>query len=155
MDTIKSKLLECHINFPGYGERSSQELAVMAKMFVRHLEGRSDAEISAAFDHHIRTADRFPTIADIVRAATPVVMYRMDGGPLGFAALYHSGHPYVRLQARIGTDLTKYEVMVSPADAVAARIEAKNSPAIEFAEDEEKIIEPRTGSGFRRLEYGA
>lgn len=155
---IRQRLDECHLNFPSYGERSADDIATIARMFVGHLADFNKLEIAAAFDYHVRTKDRFPTVADICGALEPATLYQFDGGPEGFDALYAENHPYVALQRRVGlTDLGKYRVKVRPIDGVDIRQKQLSAKASEFIPIDNGMDLPGAdrvgGSGFARLGY--
>lgn len=153
-NVIKNGLLECHYNFPDFN-RSTEDLTVLERIFTKHLAEFNEEQIKAAFDHHIKTADKFPTIADITGALKTTRCYRMDYGPLGFGALYHESHPYIRLQMRMSTDISGYAVDVSSVDAVQLERDARHAPAIEDLNDDERPLITRGGGSFRRLEFDA
>lgn len=126
---------------------------MIAHIFSRHLEDLSTEDIVASFDFHIMNGRDFPVVADIREALAPKIAYRMNSGPKGFDALYSEDHPYVRLQAKLGQDISRYAEHVSKVDADRLRSEASYSPVIEFDEDDKPAIEPRTGSGFHKISF--
>lgn len=150
---IEEKLLECHVNFPSFGERTPNDLALLAKIFERHLAEYSDKEISSAFDEHIGKRDRFPTVADILAHFATVTAYRMDNGPDGFGAVYAAEHPYVRFQQRLGTNLAQFAVEVPARDHPGLRTAAACSTWAPIAADDEAPRIERKGSGLRRLTH--
>lgn len=152
---IRSRLDECHVLFPSYGERSAGDIATLAKLFEHHLAGYRDPEIAAAFDFHMRNGDRFPVVADITAALTPRKVYQFDGGPKGFGGMYDPSHPYVRLQERLGTTgLESYARYISPIDGIdlnRLQIEARDA---DFISIDNSIEDPPVrvgGSGFKRI----
>lgn len=153
---IRRKLAEAHLCFPSYGERTKADVEILAGLFVAQLTriGLTIEEIAKAFDHHMCSSDKFPTISDIVNATKTVTCYRMDFGPLGFGAVYHADHPYIRNQMRItGTDLSGYAVNINAIDADRMQREATHAPAIEYQPEDNAAPSHRPGSGFRRLSY--
>lgn len=106
-----------------------------------------------AFNYHVRNGKDFPRISDIIDATSPTIVYRMDYGPKGFNALYHEDHPYVRLQIKLGQNISHYAEVVSKVQSDSLRNEAHNSPAIEFERDDKPKAEPRIGYGFHQISF--
>lgn len=158
LHTVKKCLAMCSVVFPGFGEADDLIMESQARLFTMAFNdcGLSKEDVDAGFRHHIKTARRFPVPADIIDASMPVTVYRMDNGPLGFGALYHRDHPYVRLQVRIGTDISRHEERVRPQLAKSLIDEAKNALPIRVdVDDDEPAIErrPSISGGFKRLSF--
>jgi len=151
-DLIFRALTESHMVFPDY-KRTTRDIEMMLPLFVRHLQKFAIDDLSVAFDDHMRTGREFPKIYEIVEKLTPVRAYRMDYGPNGIGAIYHPDHLYVRLQTRLGQDLSRYETTIRGLDAERYALEAANAPPIEFGEDDEPRIAPRNGSGLRQISF--
>lgn len=151
------KLAQAHLCFPSFGDRTKDDIKLMAGVFAEQLDkaGMSVADAEKAFDHHMQNGKQFPTIADITGALKTTRCYRMDYGPLGFGALYHENHPYIRLQMRMNTDISGYAFDVSAIDAAELERDARHAPALEAQDDDEQPSITRRGGSFRRLEFGA
>lgn len=153
LSVVEEKLLECHVNFPSFGERTPNDLVLLAKVFDRHLAEYSDREVAAAFDAHVATGTRFPTVADILAHFATVTAYRMDNGPDGHGGIYAADHPYVRFQQRLGTNLAQYAVEVPAREHPGLKTAAACSSWAPIEADDEAPRIDRRGSGLRRLSH--
>lgn len=151
--SIEDRMMECHLLFPSYGERGIKEVQLLVRLYEKALAEYSEAQIDEAFDEHIKSSARFPVVSDLVDHLKPVTCYRMNYGPDGYGAVYTAGHPYTRMQARLGVDLTAYAVAVSPAEARRAKLIAMAAAPSEIGTDETPEREPSAGSGMRLLSY--
>lgn len=159
-NTVMKYLRLSSAAFPGYSEVDSDAMNLKTAVFTEafELNGLSEADVINGFRHHIGAGKKFPVPSDIINAVKPVTLYRMDNGPLGFNALYDASHPYVRQQVRLGLDISRCAETVSAAEPVVAKAkqQAEVAPHISYdnADDEVEIeIEPRRGSGWRRIGY--
>ena len=154
---IEARLSECHVMFPSFGERTTEDLPILIGLFERHLADFTDQQISAAFDMHFRQNDRFPTVSDIMKPLQPTKIYELDNGPKGFGGLYAADHPYVRLQERLGVaNLESYARMVLPIGDVnleALRVDSEHADFIPIDNTMEKPVRRSGGSEFRQLSY--
>lgn len=153
---IANRLAECHLNFPAYGARDENDLKLLAKMFLRHIEknGLTSEFVDLAFDHHLEHGKDFPKVSDILDLARPITVYRMNNGPEGWGAVYHADHPYIRLQTRTGTRVSDYAETTHGVEALKLRREALLSgPCGDDGEDEPPRIERDGPGGFRRIDY--
>lgn len=153
----ETKLRECHVIFPSFGERSGSDLEIISRLFVSHLRnaGLSADDILAGFDHHIRTPGaRFPTPGDIVGAVRPMTAYRLDYGPDGVGMVYAAEHPYVRRLLREGEDMGGRSIQVRACDYGTLATAAKCASDVpEIGTDPAPAIADRTGRGFKRIDY--
>ncbi len=156
MDLVLKMLARAHLCFPSFGDRTKADIIAMAGVFCEQIEKAGIAADVAekAFDHHMRTAREFPTIADIVGATRTETCYKLDYGPLGFGAIYHASHPYVRYQMRIpGVNLSRFAVEVSAIDAERVERIARHAPPLEVDDDDAPPAISRGNGSFRRISF--
>lgn len=148
---VREKLLECHVLFPGYSDRSKEHLEIISRIFEAELSRHGDDEIAEAFDAHRRRGKAFPLPSDILDHLSTVTAYRMDHGPLGWGGLYAANHPYVRLQVRCGVDLSRYAVEVPARDHAGLKTEAACSTWRYDDDDAPPTAIERAPAGLARI----
>lgn len=145
--------MECYYALPTFG-RKLEDLEIVSEIFSKHLSEHRNDDIVAAFNQFMKTGMRFPVVADILELLTPKIAYQMDYGPKGFGALYDESHPYVRLQIKMGQDISRYKREVSPIHGSELKGEASVAPSVEFSDDDYEIWEEEARlevGGFRRI----
>jgi hypothetical protein len=154
--TVAKYLTMCRSLYPDFADGDLSGLAQKIDLFTQIFQAANLTvdDVEAGFRHHIMTEKRFPVPADIIGVSSPVTVYQMDYGPLGFGATYHPHHPYVRQQTRLGVDISRYAMEVRASDAVKAKQQAENAPPLPDLEDEpDDLFSLRERAVARRLSW--
>ena len=133
------------------------EIEILVDIFMTQLQnnGISVDDAEKAFDYHLCTSKQFPLVSDIISAVLPITCYKLNGGPLGFGAIYPPDHPYVRYQMTLpGVRLSSFAVKVRAIDPEPLEEKAKalSYVPLEHNDVPSNIVRRNGSGGFKTLD---